>query len=112
LLLVWVQHSLGRRFSPTLQVRREQNLVVAGPYRRIRHPMYTALILLWVGLAMISANWLIILWVLVGVSGVIRDRAPLAEAMMLEAFGVSYRESMRRRGRFLPRWRHRRVAAP
>lgn len=112
LLLVWVQHSLGKRFSATLQVRREQNLVVTGPYRRIRHPMYTALILLWVGLAMISANWLLMLWVLVGVSGIIRDRAPLEEAMMLEAFGDSYREYMRRTGRFLPRWRHHRVVAP
>jgi protein-S-isoprenylcysteine O-methyltransferase Ste14 len=112
LLLVWVQHSLGSRFSATLRVRRDQNLVTTGPYRTVRHPMYTALILLWVGLAVISASWFILLWVLLGASGIIRTRAPLEEAMMLEAFGDTYREYMRRTGRFLPRWRHSRVAVP
>ena len=104
LLLVWVQHSLGRQFSATLQVRRHHNLVVTGPYRRMRHPMYSALILLWVGLAILSASCLIMLWVLAGVRGIVRDRAPLEEAMMLEAFGDTYRDYMRRTSRFLPRW--------
>jgi len=112
LLLIWVQHSLGKQFSATLQVRHNHNLVITGPYRRVRHPMYTALILLWFGLSVVSANWFIILWMLVGAMGIIRDRAPLEEAMMLETFGDTYREYMRRTGRFLPRWRQRWFAAP
>jgi protein-S-isoprenylcysteine O-methyltransferase Ste14 len=108
LLLTWVQHSLGRSFSATLRIRRDQNLVVTGPYRTVRHPMYTALLLLWGGLAILSANWFILLQVLAGVSGIIRVRAPLEEAMMLEVFGDSYREYMKRTGRFLPRWQSQR----
>lgn len=109
LLLAWVQHSLGSCFSATLRIRRDQDLVITGPYRSVRHPMYSALFLLWGGLAILSANWFILLQVLVGIGGVIRVRAPLEEAMMLEVFGDAYREYMRRTGRFLPRWRPHRV---
>jgi protein-S-isoprenylcysteine O-methyltransferase Ste14 len=110
LVLCWVQHTLGVNFSATLRLRRGHTLVTNGPYRMVRHPMYTALILLWTGLALLSANWFIGLEVLAGVSGIIRNRAPLEEAMMLESFGDTYREYMGRTGRFLPRLWHRRVA--
>jgi len=43
LMLVWVHHELGRNFSGTLHLRAEHTLVTSGPYRWIRHPMYTAL---------------------------------------------------------------------
>lgn len=112
LLLVWVQHTLGHYFSATLRIRHDQNIVVTGPYRTVRHPMYTALILLWGGLAIVSANWFIMLLVLFGISGIIRVRVVLEEAMMLEVFGDSYREYMKRTGRFLPPLRPRRVAVP
>jgi protein-S-isoprenylcysteine O-methyltransferase Ste14 len=109
-MLTWVQHALGRNFSASLRLRNDHTLVVNGPYRTMRHPMYTALILLWGGLAVLSANWFIALQVLTGVNGIIRNRAPLEEAMMLESFGDTYREYMGRTGRFLPRLWHRRVA--
>lgn len=112
LLLVWVQHTLGSYFSATLRIRRDQHMVVTGPYQKVRHPMYTALFLLWGGLAVVSANWFIVLLVLSGISGIARIRAALEEAMMLEVFGDSYRAYMKRTGRFLPPLRPRRVAVP
>jgi protein-S-isoprenylcysteine O-methyltransferase Ste14 len=109
-LLTWVQASLGKNFSATLRMRSDHVLVERGPYRTVRHPMYTALILLWGGLALLSANWFIALQVLGGTFGIIRVRVPLEEAMMLEVFDDTYREYMGRTGRFFPRLR--RQAAP
>ena len=42
LLLAWVHRELGRNFSGTLHLRAEHTLVTSEPYRRTRHPMYTA----------------------------------------------------------------------
>jgi protein-S-isoprenylcysteine O-methyltransferase Ste14 len=67
LLLIWVQHTLGRHWSTNLQLRTEHTLVANGPYRWARHPMYTALFGLFVGLALVSASWLVVLLVLVAI---------------------------------------------
>ena len=57
LLLAWVQWSLGKNFSTTLHLRQRHSLVTTGPYRWVRHPMYTALFLLGVGFLLLTANW-------------------------------------------------------
>ena len=38
----WTQVALGKEWSPQLQLREEHHLVTTGPYSRIRHPLYTA----------------------------------------------------------------------
>lgn len=103
LLLLWVQWALGKNFSTTLRLRADHTLVTHGPYRWARHPMYTALILLWSGLVLLAANWFLGALVLLGILGIIRVRTPREEAMMLRAYGDAYREYMKRTGRFLPR---------
>lgn len=59
LLLGWVHHELGRNFSGTLHLREQQTLVTSGPYRWVRHPMYTAFFLVVTSFFLLSANWLI-----------------------------------------------------
>src|SRR5262245_45809761 len=39
--LVWIHRALGRNFSTTIRVRDDHTLVTWGPYRWVRHPMYT-----------------------------------------------------------------------
>ncbi len=41
-LFVWVHRHLGSNFSSNLMIKDRHVLVTAGPYRWIRHPMYTA----------------------------------------------------------------------
>ncbi len=103
LLLVWVHHTLGRHWSTNLQFREKHSLVTGGPYRWARHPMYTALFTFFVGLALISACWLIVLLVVIAIA-VLYARIGKEEAMMIEQFGDEYRKYMNRTGRFLPRW--------
>jgi protein-S-isoprenylcysteine O-methyltransferase Ste14 len=102
LLLIWVQHTLGRHWSTNLQLREEHLLVTSGPYRWARHPMYTALFNFFVGLALISASWLAVLLVAASIL-VLLARIGKEEAMMIERFGDEYRAYMQRTGRFLPR---------
>ena len=106
LLLFWVHHSLGENFSSTLHVREKQTLVTYGPYRWVRHPMYTTLYLLVVAFFLLSANWFIGLTGFGGLTGVVAFRLKREEEVMIEKFGDDYRNYMGRTGRFLPRLSH------
>src|SRR6267143_2562984 len=48
---------LGTNWSITLEVRERHRLITQGVYRRIRHPMYLALALYSIGLALVIPNW-------------------------------------------------------
>ena len=102
-LLFWAHRALGKNLSAPGVMKEEQLLVTAGPYKWVRHPMYTILFLFGIAYFLISANWFIgavwIGWIVGTVASMIRDE----EAALIEKFGDEYRGYMRRTGRFLPR---------
>ena len=104
IIFSWVLWSLGQNFSTTLTIKKDQTLVIQGPYQWIRHPMYTSFVLLWVGYFLISTNWYIGLTGIVGFVWAIVVRTPKEEQMMIEQFGDEYIAYMKRTGRYLPRW--------
>lgn len=105
-LMIWVHVSLGKNFSSELRIRSDQELVTWGPYRHVRHPMYTAFFLLTIGMGLLSANWLIAAGGL-GVVVFLPFRLHKEEEMMARAFGDRYRQYAATTGRFLPRVRGR-----
>ena len=105
-LLAWTQLALGSNFSPTLHVRQEHTLVTSGPYRYVRHPMYTSLFLSLSAILLLTRNWLVGGIPLVGLSVILLMRLPREERAMTEKFGDEYREYVKRTGRFLPRVIH------
>ncbi len=100
-LLIWVHAVLGRHWNTNLRLQEGHRLVTTGPYRRVRHPMYSALIGVFSGLALIAANWLMVPLLLGSAYALVR-RVGKEEAMMIAVFGDEYRDYMRRSGRFLP----------
>lgn len=102
LLLVWVQHTLGKYWSTDLQLRKQHTLITSGPYRWVRHPMYTAIFTLLIAFSLVSANWLIVLPCIVGII-VVYARIGKEETMMIKQFSGEYRDYMKRTGRLLPR---------
>jgi protein-S-isoprenylcysteine O-methyltransferase Ste14 len=98
----WTQVVLDTQWSAQLQLRREHHLVTTGPYARIRHPLYTAMCGWAIALALLTANWILVIVAGLSIAGTLA-RVPKEEQMMLEAFGDKYREYMRRTGRYFPR---------
>ena len=102
-LLSWTQVCLGSNFSPMLRIRDEQRLVTDGIYRFMRHPMYTAICLLSIGMFLVTANWLVgVSWILCTALVMIM-RTPIEERILLETFGPDYQRYMRRVPRYFPR---------
>jgi protein-S-isoprenylcysteine O-methyltransferase Ste14 len=102
-LLCWVHAALGQNYSSELRIRSKQQLVTWGPYRYIRHPMYSAFLLMILGMGLLSANWLIGLSGLALITMVMCLRTPREEEMMFKTFGESYRQYAHSAGRFFPR---------
>lgn len=102
-LLQWSQNTLGKNWSDTPRMIKEQSLVTTGPYQYIRHPIYTAFLMVLGSTLLISANWLVGLpWIGMTILEV-ASRIGFEENLMLEYFGEQYREYMKRTGRLLPR---------
>ena len=102
-LIGWVQWALGNNFSTTLHVREQHRLVTYGPYRWVRHPMYTVLFIHLSAVFLLTGNWLIGGVFLSALTLIVALRVENEEATMEGKFGESYQMYMQRTGRFLPR---------
>lgn len=101
-LLAWTHHSLGIFWSAGLELREGHRLIRVGPYRLVRHPMYGAVFAFFCGVALWSANLLVLVPV-VAICIVLFVRIEFEERMMLDRFGVEYADYASRTGRLLPR---------
>ena len=100
-LVAWIHRELDRQYSAILEIKSDHQLITTGPYERIRHPMYTVLILFFFGLSLVSANLIVILFaVLLMLAFPFWVR--IEEEKMIEVFGEEYLEYMKRTGRFFP----------
>lgn len=102
-LLQWAQVTLANNWSDTPRMMKEQVLITCGPYRMIRHPIYTAFILILGSTLFISSNWLIgLCWIGMTTIEVV-SRINFEEPLMVESFGDEYRAYMRQTGRLFPK---------
>jgi len=93
---------LGANWSITLEVREQHRLITQGVYRRIRHPMYSALVLYAVAHALVIPNWVAGPSNLVAFAVLFAFRVRAEERMMLEQFGDQYTAYMARTKRLVP----------
>ncbi len=101
-LLYWLFSSIGSGISPTSATRREHKLSTSGPYRWVRHPLYTVGSMLFISFGMMADNWFVAaLGILAFIA--MAKRTPQEEANLIEKFGDEYREYMKHTGRFLPK---------
>jgi protein-S-isoprenylcysteine O-methyltransferase Ste14 len=101
-LVYWVFNSLGKNVTPSVVTRQEHCLVTHGPYRWVRHPLYTVGFLMFIGLSLLAANWFIALMLVLGYIP-LALRTPIEETHLVERFGDESRAYMQRTGRYLPR---------
>jgi protein-S-isoprenylcysteine O-methyltransferase Ste14 len=99
----WLFSSIGSGITPTSATREEHKLVTSGPYRWVRHPLYTVGSSMFITFGMMADNWFIaalgvFTFVLMAI------RTPKEEANLVEKFSDEYRQYMKRTGRFLPKF--------
>lgn len=108
----WVFRSLGINVSETVLTKDHHTLVTRGPYRWVRHPLYTTGISLFLAIGLMAANWFILLFALIVLVSIRFVVVPLEERELLRRFAGAYADYMQQTGRLLPRlWARGRLTA-
>jgi protein-S-isoprenylcysteine O-methyltransferase Ste14 len=104
LFAIWARAYLGRNWSGTVTVKVGHQLIRSGPYRWIRHPIYSGMILALIGTAMNRGQLRgVIAVVLLWIGFTLKSR--IEERFMTATFGPEYAEYSRTTGAMLPRIR-------
>jgi protein-S-isoprenylcysteine O-methyltransferase Ste14 len=101
-LIYWLFSSIGSGITATSATRKEHKLVTHGPYRWVRHPLYTVGSTFFLAFGLMADSWFIALLGVIAFIGM-AVRTPKEEARLIEKFGDEYREYMKTTGRFLPK---------
>jgi protein-S-isoprenylcysteine O-methyltransferase Ste14 len=99
----WAIAVLGRYFSGVIGVQTEQKVVESGPYRLIRHPSYTGVLIFMAGMGLAVQSWAAVL-VDVTIFGIAYGyRMFVEEKVLITELGNSYIEYMKRTKRVIPK---------
>jgi protein-S-isoprenylcysteine O-methyltransferase Ste14 len=98
----WAIVTLGRFFTVDVTIEKDHELVERGPFRWVRHPSYTGVLLAFVGWALTLGNWAAILVVLVPIFVAFVIRMNVEEEALQRALGDQYAAYMRRTKRLVP----------
>ena len=96
---IWV---LGRFFSTRVRIVSDHRIVMEGPYRFLRHPSYTGMLMILLGLGLASRTWLGTVIILALFSLVISYRIKVEESALKAEFGTDYVEYAKKTKRLFP----------
>jgi protein-S-isoprenylcysteine O-methyltransferase Ste14 len=100
--LIWMFNSLGTNLTDTVETREHAHFVERGPYRFVRNPMYSGLLMMGLSLGLALGTWLLPLAATV-MFAILARRTRIEEKYLIARFGDQYRNYMTRVGRFFPR---------
>ena len=102
LLRWWSFVTLGKYFTVVVQASADQLVVDRGPYRLLRHPSYTGLLLAFVGCGLMLGNWVSATGSVVLVLVAVLFRIRIEERALTAAIGTSYGDFAAGRARLIP----------
>ena len=103
LILRWLAIiTLGRFFTVDVTIEKDHELVERGPFRVVRHPSYTGVLLTFLGLALSLRNWAALLVILIPIGAAFIHRMNVEEDALSRALGPRYAEYMKRTKRLVP----------
>jgi len=100
-IAIWSRRHLGRYWSGRVSIKVDHELIRSGPYRVLRHPIYTGLLLMYLGTALISCELHGLVAVLLAIYAYWR-KIGIEEAALAEAFGEKWSEHRRKTWALLP----------
>jgi protein-S-isoprenylcysteine O-methyltransferase Ste14 len=110
LFALWGYRTLGKNWVHALDPseflkRKSETLVTGGAYRYVRNPIYLGMFTFVIALALVAANWLLLLPSLVVVT-LVYMQIGNEEKMLIAKFGEQYRDYMNRTPRLIPKFRN------
>jgi protein-S-isoprenylcysteine O-methyltransferase Ste14 len=101
LLAVWARRCLGKHWSGEITIKIDHQLVRNGPYKYVRHPIYTAMLMLYIGAAIVSGQWHALAGAALAAIAYSR-KIPMEEANLARAFPEEYNDYRRQTRALVP----------
>jgi len=89
ILSIWARRHLGQNWSGEISIKVDHELIRSGPYRLLRHPIYTGLLAMYAGTALVTGEWLAAIGLAMAAFAYWR-KIRLEEANLNAAFGDDY----------------------
>ena len=86
---IWARMWIAGNWSSDVTVKRDHELIVDGPYRWVRHPIYTGILLALFGTALAVGEWRALLGVAIA-AGAYWRKLRIEEGVMRRQFGEAY----------------------
>jgi len=99
---LWAIVAIGRHYDLELEVHADHEVVRTGPYRLVRHPIYTGLLIHLVGACLATGNLLLLAGTLLVVLPIFYIRASTEERLLREQLGPTYDAYAREVGMLIP----------
>ena len=87
---IWAIATLGSSFRTTVETHQNQKVVRKGPYKLVRHPSYTGLLLTCLGYGIAVQNWLSVIFAVALPLTAILYRIHVEEAELVSSLGSDY----------------------
>ena len=100
-LAIWARRRLGRNWSGAVRIAEGHELVRTGPYRWLRHPIYTAMLGMFVGTAIASGQYHTLLGLILLIIAYLR-KTRLEEQILQQTFGADFDAYRRRTWALVP----------
>jgi protein-S-isoprenylcysteine O-methyltransferase len=94
--------TLGQYFTGDVRARSDQPVIRAGPYRLVRHPSYTAGMMMFIGIGLALGSWFSFILLTIATIATYYYRVVVEERALLDAIGEPYRSYMKETKRFIP----------
>jgi protein-S-isoprenylcysteine O-methyltransferase Ste14 len=98
----WSFKTLGQYFTHTVMVSSDQPVIAAGPYRLLRHPSYSAVLLGCIGVGLATANWAGLAGLMLLTLTPLLWRIHIEEHALLATLGDRYRAYAAQHKRLVP----------
>lgn len=102
LLRRYCWRTLGKYFTGDVRARVDQPVIRTGPYSVVRHPSYTAGIMMYIGIGLALGNWVSLALLTISTIVAYCYRVAVEERVLVDTIGEPYRVYMRERKRFIP----------
>lgn len=102
LLRRYCWRTLGQYFTGDVRARPDQPVIRAGPYRLVRHPSYTAGMMMFIGIGLALGSWFSFALLTTATIATYGYRVVIEERALLDTIGEAYRSYTRETKRFIP----------
>lgn len=86
---VCARRHLGSNWSGEITIKVDHQLIRSGPYQRLRHPIYTGLLAMYAGVALVTGEWLAMIGLAMALFAYGR-KIRIEEATLTKAFGAQF----------------------